>query len=190
MSELLAGVEPIGPDEEFDPDVALYLIVQQVAETCDELWNARLTEAAFGPYSVLSRESPADGSAYEEAMLDFVKDFVGDQLDQFRERGLIPLILDPETQTWYPITGIGLNTQLLSLVAVVRDPQNPTIPDTKLLGPGTDLAYTDPNAGVSGDEPLGAPNRVDYLPGAIPAPIGHLPFIADPSIFSGLTDIE
>src|SRR5687767_905712 len=107
MSEQLTGVESADPGEEFDPDVALYVIAQQVAETCDELWKARLAEAAFGSYSVLSGELPADGSEYERAALDLVKDFVADQLDLFTEQGLIPLIFDPETQSWYQINGVG-----------------------------------------------------------------------------------
>lgn len=190
MSEQLTGVETASPDEEFDPDVALHLIAEQVAETCDELWMARLTEAGWGSWNALDKESPADGSEYEEAMLDLVKDFVGDQLDLFREQGLAPLILDPETQNWYRISGVGINIGLLSLVAVVHDPQDPTGTVTKLLGPGTDLAYTDTTAGMSGDVLLEGSGQVNLLPAATLATIGHLPLIAIPNFLPGFPSTE
>lgn len=138
MNEQLSGVE------DFDPAVALYLIIQQATETYTELWDARFQEAAFGSYSALSGEAPEDESEYEQAALTHARDFVCEQLDLFKENGLVPMVFNPNTQSWCMITGVGINAELLSLVAVVFDPQEPESTVTKLLGPDTDMMYTEP----------------------------------------------
>ena len=138
MNEQRTGVD------DFDPDVALYLIIQQSSEVCDELWNARFQEAAFGEYSALNGEAPADVSEYEEAALEQAKDFVCDQLDSFTNNGLMPLVFNPDTQAWCPIRGVGINRDLLGLVAVIVDPKDPNSSVTKFLGRETNLIYTEP----------------------------------------------
>lgn len=142
MSEQLTGVE------DFDPDVALYLIIQQLYETHDEIWGGRFREAAFGEYSALDGEGPADGSDYEDALLEQTTEFIGQQLLEMKEQNLALLAFDPESGNWHQITDVGYDTGLLSLVAQVFDPLHPVGAHLQLLGPATDLTYA-----PAGDEP-------------------------------------
>ena len=129
--------------ETFDPDVALYALNAVLTETDAELWSERFRAAAFGAYSALAGESPPDTSEYEKVLLEQTQHFTCEQLSLFVEQNLTVLIFDPETSGWYKIVGVGYNTELLSLVAQVHDPQDPNSIVTKLLGPSTELACVD-----------------------------------------------